>query len=63
MNVIRRYQPMLAMHGHIHESQGKLDIGRTVCLNPGSDYTEGVLKGALIRVTRSSVKHVQFVKG
>ena len=63
MNVIKTYQPMLAVHGHIHESQGKLEIGRTVCLNPGSEYTEGVLKGALIRITRSGVKRVQFVKG
>jgi Icc-related predicted phosphoesterase len=61
--VIQRYQPLLGLHGHIHESHGKLKIGRTLCLNPGSEYTEGVLRGALIRLTRTEVKGVQFVKG
>jgi Icc-related predicted phosphoesterase len=60
---VERYQPLLAVHGHIHESQGRLKLGRTVCLNPGSEYTEGVLKGALIRLTRTEVKGIQFIKG
>jgi Icc-related predicted phosphoesterase len=46
-NVIERYQPPLALHGHIHESRGAVKIGRTVCINPGSEYAEGVLHGAL----------------
>jgi uncharacterized protein len=62
-NVIQHYQPLLALHGHIHESHGKLKLGRTLCLNPGSEYTEGVLKGALIRLSRTQVKGVQFIKG
>jgi uncharacterized protein len=62
-SVVERYQPLLALHGHIHESHGKLKLGRTLCLNPGSEYTEGVLKGALIRLTRTEVKGVQFIKG
>ena len=61
--VIERHQPLLAVHGHIHESQGRLDIGRTVCVNPGSEYTEGVLKGVLIRLQPDRVKSVQFVQG
>lgn len=62
-NVIERHQPLLALHGHIHESQGRLDLGRTACVNPGSEYTEGVLKGALIRLNRDRVRSVQFVRG
>jgi Icc-related predicted phosphoesterase len=48
--VIERYQPLLGLHGHLHESRGTVKIGRTVCVNPGSEYTEGVLRGALIDV-------------
>lgn len=46
--VIERYQPVMGLHGHLHESRGTVKIGRTVCINPGSEYTEGVLRGALI---------------
>lgn len=45
---IERYAPALSLHGHIHESAGVDKIGRTVCVNPGSDYQEGVLRGALV---------------
>lgn len=45
---IDRYAPALSLHGHIHESAGVDKIGSTVCVNPGSDYQEGVLRGALI---------------
>ena len=43
-----KFQPMLSLHGHIHESRGVTKLGRTVCINPGSSYTEGVLQGVLI---------------
>jgi uncharacterized protein len=48
--VIERYQPLMGLHGHLHESRGTVKIGRTMCVNPGSEYTEGVLRGALIDV-------------
>jgi uncharacterized protein len=48
--IIERYQPLMGLHGHLHESRGTVKIGRTVCVNPGSEYTEGVLRGALIDV-------------
>jgi Icc-related predicted phosphoesterase len=48
--VIERYQPLVGLHGHLHESRGTVKIGRTVCVNPGSEYTEGVLRGAIIDV-------------
>jgi len=47
-SVIERHQPMVALHGHIHESRGTKQIGRTLCINPGSEYSEGVLRGALV---------------
>jgi Icc-related predicted phosphoesterase len=45
---IVRYQPAVALHGHIHEARGIVRIGKSQCLNPGSDYSSGVLKGALV---------------
>jgi len=40
LKMIQKYQPMLGLHGHIHESRGMLRIGRTVIVNPGSEYSE-----------------------
>jgi Icc-related predicted phosphoesterase len=48
---IERYQPVVGLHGHIHEAHGDRRIGKTICINPGSDYSSGVLKGALLDVT------------
>jgi len=42
---LSRFQPMLSLHGHIHESRGEARIGKTLALNPGSEYSEGVLRG------------------
>jgi Icc-related predicted phosphoesterase len=49
-SVIERFQPLMGLHGHLHESRGTVKIGRTLCVNPGSEYTEGVLRGAIIDV-------------
>lgn len=61
--VIEDLQPMVSLHGHIHESRGTTKIGRTVCVNPGSDYGEGVLRGALVRVTSEGAVHCQLTSG
>lgn len=63
-NVIERYQPLLALHGHIHESRGTVKIGKTVCINPGSAYGEGVLHGALFELDkRKGLKRYQLTSG
>jgi uncharacterized protein len=49
---IKRYQPVVGLHGHIHESRGAQKIGRTLCVNPGSDYSSGVLRGAVIDIAQ-----------
>jgi Icc-related predicted phosphoesterase len=53
---IETYQPILSLHGHIHESRGVATIGRTVCINPGSEYPDGVLRGAIVDFDRDGVK-------
>jgi uncharacterized protein len=49
--------------GHIHEGRGVARLGRTVCVNPGSNYSEGVLNGSLIRVRDGEVRDVQLTQG
>ena len=49
-DAIKRYQPVVSLHGHIHESRGVQKIGRTLCVNPGSDYSAGVLRGAVLDI-------------
>ena len=60
---IERYQPLLGLHGHVHESKGIVKIGRTICINPGSEYTEGILAGALVGVKDAKVQQFQLVTG
>lgn len=52
---IERYQPLLALHGHVHESRGAIKLGRTLCVNPGSEYSEGILNGALVTIKKGEV--------
>ncbi len=47
---IQRYQPSVGLHGHIHESRAAQKIGKTLCVNPGSDYGSGVLRGAVVDI-------------
>jgi hypothetical protein len=47
---IKRYQPSVGLHGHIHESRAAQKIGSTLCLNPGSEYSADVLRGALVDI-------------
>ena len=49
-DAIKQYQPVVSLHGHIHESRGVQKIGRTLCVNPGSDYSSGVLRGAVVDI-------------
>jgi Icc-related predicted phosphoesterase len=60
---IEKHQPLLGLHGHIHESRAVQKIGRTTCINPGSEYTEAILRAALITLEKNKVKNYMFVGG
>lgn len=60
---IERFQPLLSLHGHIHESRGVAKIGRTTAINPGSEYGEGVLRAALINLTPDGILSHQLIAG
>jgi uncharacterized protein len=59
-SVIERIQPLVGMHGHVHESRGRTTLGRTLVLNPGSAYSEGTLQAALVRIGPKQ-PNVQFI--
>jgi Icc-related predicted phosphoesterase len=60
---IERYQPLVSLHGHVHESAGFRRIGATLAVNPGSDYGTGALNGALVTIAGGKLKSHQLVRG
>ncbi len=61
--MIEKYQPFLSLHGHIHESAGSIKIGRTSCINPGSEYAEGVLRAFQIEFKGNKITKMQRIEG
>lgn len=62
-DAIAEYQPLLSLHGHIHESRGMQRIGRTMSINPGSSYSDGILQGVLVDIDDRKVKRYVPVTG
>jgi Icc-related predicted phosphoesterase len=60
---IEEIQPLLGLHGHIHESGGSVKIGRTTAINVGSEYGEGVLRGVLLTIGDGKLLRYQAVTG
>jgi hypothetical protein len=60
---IEKFQPLLGLHGHIHESRGAQKAGRTLLINPGSEYSEGILKGVILMLDKKKVKDYVFTSG
>ena len=61
---IDRYQPMLTLHGHIHEGKGMTRLGKTLAINPGSAYEEGMLLASIIQLDpKKGIKNYQLVNG
>jgi Icc-related predicted phosphoesterase len=61
--IIQKYQPLLGLHGHIHESRGAQKVKRTLIVNPGSEYSEGILKGVVIVLEKGKVQDYIFTSG
>lgn len=62
-DAIKRYQPLIGLHGHIHEVTADRRIGRTLCVNPGSHYTEGLLNGVIVTLDDNKIKSALFTTG
>ena len=61
--LIEEVQPMVSLHGHIHESRGEARIGRTLAINTGSEYNSGHIHGAVITLAGGEVTKHRFVVG
>ena len=60
---VETFQPLVGLHGHIHEAKGFVKIGPTLCLNPGSEYGEGILRGVLLTLENGAVKNFLLTQG
>jgi len=60
---IKKYQPLLGLHGHIHEGRGATRIGKTLCINPGSMYEQGTLLGTLVTLGRNKIENYVLTTG
>jgi Icc-related predicted phosphoesterase len=60
---VGRYQPLVALHGHIHESAGRFRINRTQCFNPGSEYVQGTLNGWIVALKGGRLSGYQHTAG
>jgi Icc-related predicted phosphoesterase len=38
-------------------------MGRTLAINPGSEYTEGILRGAVVTLDEDGVRSYQLTSG
>jgi hypothetical protein len=60
---IEKHQPLIHLCGHIHESRGTYKLGRTLVINPGSEYSFGVLRGAIVNIGDKKVVSWQLTSG
>ena len=63
LKIIEKYQPLLGLHGHIHEGKGTRKYRRTLCINPGSMYEQGILHGAIIELKPDKVGNYVLTTG
>ena len=61
--VIEQHQPLLSLHGHIHEGRGTTRIGKTLCINPGSMYEQGTLLGAIVVLGKNKIENYVLTSG
>ena len=63
LELIDKYQPLLAPARHIHEGKGTRKYKRTLCVNPGSMYEQGMLHGAVIELKPDKVGNYVLTTG
>ena len=60
---IEKYEPLLGLHGHIHEGRGAMKVGKTLCINPGSMYEQGTLLGAIVKLGKDKIENYVLTSG
>ncbi len=61
--MLDKYQPLLGLHGHIHEGKGTRKYKKTLCINPGSMYEQGMLHGAIVDLLPQKVGNYVLTTG
>jgi Icc-related predicted phosphoesterase len=64
-DAILAHEPVLSLHGHIHEGRGAVRLGKTLAVNPGSSYEDGVLQAAIVDLDtkKGAVKNYVLING
>ncbi len=63
-DAILKHQPLLSLHGHIHEGKGTARLGKTLAINAGSMYEQGVLQGALVELdSKKGIRNYTLITG
>jgi Icc-related predicted phosphoesterase len=62
-NLIEKTQPLLMLCGHIHETKNATKLNRTTCINPGSEYASGIMRGVIVNLQKDKVLSYQFMSG
>jgi Icc-related predicted phosphoesterase len=62
-DAIQKYQPLLGLHGHIHEGRGATRVGKTLCINPGSMYEQGTLLGTIVKLGKGKIENYVLTSG
>jgi len=60
---IQELQPLVSVHGHVHESGGQSKIGRTSCFNAGSEANQGILRGYVFDLGKDKLERAFRVQG
>jgi Icc-related predicted phosphoesterase len=60
---IEKTQPLVTLHGHIHEGRGTTRIGKTLCINPGSMYEQGTLLGTIVKLGKNKIENFVLTTG
>jgi Icc-related predicted phosphoesterase len=63
LEIIEKYQPLLGLHGHIHEGKGTRKYKRTLCVNPGSMYEQGILHGVIVDLKPNKINTYMLTTG
>jgi uncharacterized protein len=60
---LQELQPLVSVHGHVHEAPGQSKIGRTTCFNAGSEANQGILRGFVFDLGKDKLERSFRVQG
>jgi Icc-related predicted phosphoesterase len=60
---LQELNPLVSVHGHVHEAPGKSKVGRTICMNAGSEASQGILRGFVFDLAQDRLKQAFPVQG